>query len=440
MALTLDVRLNGFAEPIGQLSSTDRGAVAFAYGEDYLRQHEVVPLSLSLPLDGSPFGDVATRAFFDNLLQERGTARADIAARYGLDNDDIVGILYHLGRDCTGAVSVLPEGAPPVKVPGDLSRDYRPYEDAEIAAIVRLMHEQQRLPRETRDPSPLAGVQSKIAVTRLPDGRLAEPIVDTGAPTTHILKVPDRRHPRDARIEHRAMLLSADFGLPTAKTEVIEVDGIAALLVERFDRRIDEEGLILRRHQEDFCQALGLPSRLKYERDGTPGRHFGATTVRRVLDGTIDPIDERGRFIEITLFDILIGNVDGHAKNFSLFHLPGNRLLTTPRYDVLPTMLDRQTTDEFAYRLGAATDLRHLTPDDLATFLVDLGLNAKPARRLSNAIMQNTVAFLDGQLEEIEETGSKDFADLVATNIRTLAHNFDFAPPPHAVGRDTFVR
>lgn len=45
-------------------------------------------------------------------------------------------------------------------------------------------------------------------------------------------------------------------------------------------------------------------------------------------------------FVEETFFDLLIGNVDGHAKNFSIFHLPGNRI-QSPRYDVMPTMLGR---------------------------------------------------------------------------------------------------
>lgn len=72
--------------------------------------------SLSLPLVPPAYGDFPTRAYVDNLLQERDTARADVIARYRPANDDILGILGilgHLGKDCAGAVSVLPEGSTP---------------------------------------------------------------------------------------------------------------------------------------------------------------------------------------------------------------------------------------------------------------------------------------------------------------------------------------
>ena len=199
--LTLDVRLDGFTEPVGALARSEHGALAFAYTSAHLARADAVPLSLSLPLTDEPYDDVITRAFFDNLLQERDGALADVMAREGLARDDVAGLLLHLGKDCAGALSVLPVGAPPVKVPGDLATDYTVLSEERLVAIATALRDRRRLPAGTSDPSPLAGVQSKIALTRLPDGRLAEPRPGTGAPTTHILKVPDRGHPRDAAYE-----------------------------------------------------------------------------------------------------------------------------------------------------------------------------------------------------------------------------------------------
>lgn len=435
--MNLDVRLDGFDQPIGHLASDDRGAVSFAYAEMHLQREDALALSLSLPLTSGDFGDVATRAYFDNLLQERDTARADIIAKYGLTNDDIVGILYHLGKDCSGAVSVLPEGAPAAKVPGDLSRDYVAYSNAQLADVVSSLYERRPLPADAQDPSPLAGVQSKIAVTMLPDGRLAEP--RDGAPTTHILKVPQQRHEGDARREHMAMELSRDVGAATATTALIEAAGIPALLIERFDRRITD-GLVTRIHQEDFCQALGLPARLKYERYGREGSRFDAQAIRRVLERTVRPAAERLKFVEATLFDILIGNVDGHAKNFSLFHLPGSRIMTTPRYDVMPTMLDRATTDEFAYRLGHATNLEEADSAALDIFLDDLGFSsAAGRRRILDNVLASTIEALNGRIDMIG-TVDKNFGDLIGTNIRTLCRNLGRPAPYPAEDRDAFVR
>ncbi len=107
-AQALDVRLDGFAEPIGVLARDNNGAVAYAYRPDYVANPDAVALSLSLPLTDEPYGDVAARPFFDNLLQERDAALADIMAREGLARDDIAGLLFHLGKDCAGALSALP--------------------------------------------------------------------------------------------------------------------------------------------------------------------------------------------------------------------------------------------------------------------------------------------------------------------------------------------
>ncbi|MGV3490114.1 MAG: HipA domain-containing protein [Devosia sp.] len=441
MTLSLDVRLDGYDQPIGVLASDDRRNVAFAYRADYLERPDAVALSLSLPLAGEHFDDPLTRAYFDNLLQERDSARKEIVDRHGLHTDDIAGILFHLGKDCAGAVSVLPEGAPPAKVPGDYATDYEPYSGERLAAIVRAFHEREPLPDDVQDPSPLAGVQSKIAVTRLPDGRLAEPRVGSGAPTTHILKVPDFRHRRDAKHENEAMELSRDGGFPTAEVELVVIAEVETLLVTRFDRATDTQGRIVRRHQEDFCQALGLPSRLKYERNGQPGRRYDVAAIAGILDQTVDPLSERRRFVDLTLFDVLIGNVDGHAKNFSLFHGPAGRIETTPRYDVMPTMLDRNTTDEFAYRIGTATRMAEIGWPAIDAFLLELGFaSAAGRRRVTAAAVTDIIEAIDGFIERIDEKGMKNFADLVATNTRTFCARLDIPVPILAAGRDTFVR
>jgi serine/threonine-protein kinase HipA len=435
--MQLDVRLDGFDDPIGTLRSNERGATEFAYAEHYVSRPDALALSVSLPLQPGPFGDFVTRAFFDNLLQERDTARSDIIAKYQLSTDDIVGILFHLGKDCAGAVSVLPEGSPATKVPGHLNTDYRPYAEEELVEIVQALYHRQPLPQELADPSPLAGVQSKIAVAMLPDGRFAEPT--SGAPTTHILKVPQERHERDASREHAAMLLSARAGFGTALTELLEIADTPVLLVERFDRKV-AGGLVTRIHQEDFCQALGLPARHKYQRPERGAKGYNVSAIRGILDQMADPAEERLKFLRITFFDILLGNVDGHAKNFALFHLPGGRLATTPRYDVMPTMLDRRTTNEFAYYLGSATSLDALDLLALDQFLTDLGFaSAAGRKRIVAGALDWAIASLNDQMTELGRT-DKDFGDMVATNIRTLCQNLGRAIPSPAKDRDTFVR
>jgi serine/threonine-protein kinase HipA len=438
--LSLDVRLDGFTEPAGTLFRTEQRALEFAYTSAHLARADALPLSLSLPLTDEPYGDVVTRAFFDNLLQERDGALNDVMAREGLARDDVAGLLLHLGKDCPGALSVLAAGAPAVKVPGDLGTDYRALSNETLTAIATALRDRRRLPIGTTDPSPLAGVQSKLALTRLADGRLAEPIPGTGAPTTHILKVPDRDHPRDAAHEAATLDLSRALGFETSEAAVVEIGEIEVLLVRRFDRALDREGRVVRLHQEDFAQALGLPASLKYERRGTADRRFDVAGIRKILDATVNPIEERDRFIRATLFDLMTGNVDGHAKNFALLHIARDRIRVAPRYDLLPTRLDPNLTDELAFKIGSAGTLVAITRADFDAFLETLGVRSAAARR--RITERHTRSLADGlcaAFGELAGKGMRLFADLIAANLRQLLPVLGVAIPTAAQERDAFV-
>lgn len=438
--LILDVRLDGHADPIGNLVRDQRGAIAFAYSPAYAGRSDAVPLSLSLPLRDEPYADVQARAFFENLLQERDGDLATIMAREGLARDDIAGILFHLGKDCAGALSVLPFGSPPAKVPGDFHRDYDPLSDDRLAEIVQSLHRRRRLPADMRDPSPLAGMQSKIALTRLPSGNLAEPRRGSGAPTTHILKVPDQDSRHDASLETAAMTLSRELGFETADVDLVSIAGIEAILVTRFDRARDADGRIVRVHQEDFAQALGLPPALKYERRGTPGRRFDAKGIRRVLGATADPAAAVETFAGMALFDLMIGNADGHAKNFALLYESGPQPRLAPRYDVLPTRLDGNLTDELAFRIGEASHLDDISAENFDAFLADLGVVRPNARsRKRKELSKELATALIPHLGALERSGLKLFADLIAANLKILLGSLGVKMPAAVASRDAFV-
>ena len=439
--LFLDVRLDGFPQPAGVLVRDANGGLAFAYSLLHLASPSASPLSLSLPISDEPYGDVVTRAFFGNLLQERDASLTEVLNREALSRDDIAGLLLHLGKDCPGALSVLPAGAPPVKVPGDFARDYVVLTDERMLVIAKALHERGRLPTGMQDPSPLAGVQSKVALTLLPDGEFAEPKPGSGAPTTHILKVPDQHHRSDCALEAATLNLSRALGVQTAQARVMDIGGIDVLLITRFDRCIDADGRVVRLHQEDFAQALGLPSSLKYERNGMPGRRFDALAIRRVLDATLDPATERVTFIRATLFDLLTGNVDGHAKNHALLHLGGGSVRLAPRYDLLPTRLDQNFTDQLAFKIGAAETLAAISKADFDAFLKILGIVTPAARRRIGVQLSQEIADgLADTLDEIANRGMKAYADLIAANMRQLLPVLGAQVPLAAQNRDAYVQ
>jgi serine/threonine-protein kinase HipA len=438
--LTLDVRIDGFAEPIGSLTRNENFGLSFKYAGPFLEKQDAIPLSLSLPLRDEAYGDVLTRAFFDNLLQERSEPLEAVMTREALARDDIAGLLLHLGKDCAGAVSVLALDAPPTKIPGNFFNDYDVISFNRLTEIVRSLHLNNIFPDGIQDPSPLAGVQNKFAVTVLPDGQFAFPKRESGAPTTHIIKVPKRSHPNDARQEAAALILSKAVGIETIEAEVLLCDDIEALIVKRFDRGLNEEGLVIRYHQEDFAQALGLPRQLKYERDGTTGRCFNIQAIRSVLDQTIEPGAARTTFVKATIFDLFIGNVDAHAKNHALIYGDRGRTQLSPRYDILPTRLDAQITELFPFQIGEAHDFAKLTIGDLDKFLADLGFGSASGRnRLLKNIITEQAMKLSEFFDDLQKQRLKLFADLIASNIRHLCGLVGVDVPRQAQNRDAFV-
>jgi serine/threonine-protein kinase HipA len=128
-----------------------------------------------------------------------------------------------------------------------------------------------------------------------------------------------------------AQILAA-FGVPTAACEVKRFGSTKALVVTRFDRRLHSSRRYwLRLPQEDFCQATGTPSSLKYESDGGPG----ITEMARLLQASESRDGDLATLLRAQLLFWMLAAIDGHAKNFSIHLLPQGRYLLTPLYDVI---------------------------------------------------------------------------------------------------------
>lgn len=439
--LRLDVRLDGFEDPSGMLTRDENGALTFVYTAQHLSLAGAMPVSLALPLTDEPYQEPKARAFFRNLLQEQDRALEHIRARENIAADDVAGLLLHLGKDCPGALSVVAEGADPVKVPGDFETDYEPISDQKLSEILTSLKERGRLPANTNDPSPLAGVQSKVALTLLPDETFASPKANSGAPTTHILKVQGENRYTAPKLEGATLNLAKACGLTTVEARVKAIGELDVLVVSRFDRFIGEDGKIYRVHQEDFAQALGLPPELKYERNANSrDRRFDLTAIRSVLDATRNPAKARDTFIALTLFDLLTGNVDGHAKNHAILHLGAGHIELAPRYDLNPTGLDDDLTDELAYNIGSARSLAEITAADLAVFLQALGVQSMRAQnRVLKRHLEVISATLARSLEPLTQNGMKNFADLIAQNMRQLLPVAGLDVPEQAANRDAFI-
>jgi serine/threonine-protein kinase HipA len=319
-----------YGSRVASVERERRGRLRLFYTEDALSRYEggVPLLSLSMPLTRDRYPNAITRAFLDGLLPE-GEPRLAIAADLDLPASDVFGLLAALGRDCAGALTVQPWDHPSPALPSTLTAE--PLAPGELGELVaNLRSAPLGVGRKVR--LSLAGVQEKLLLTRMPDGRWGRPI--DGTPSTHILKPEIERFPNTVENEAFCMLIAARLGLPVAEVKTTTIDGRRVLVVQRYDRIVDSNGAVRRVHQEDFCQALGLPPDRKYEQDAGPTLAGIARVLLDVAEGASVEI-----LLRAVVLNIALGNCDAHAKNFSLLHSESGVLRLAPLYDLLATRL-----------------------------------------------------------------------------------------------------
>lgn len=286
-------------------------------------------LSLTLPVSSVQFGSGVVRPFLDGLLPE-GEPRRAIAEDLGLRADDTFGLIRALGRDCAGAIIIQPAGdsGPPPAT----TTTAEPLTDDRLAELIANLRTVP-LGADDRVRISLAGVQEKLLLTRLPDGRWGRPV--DGTPSTHILKPEIRGYPHTVENEVFCMRLARHLGLPVADVETIKVGDRSLIAVTRYDRRVDPDGVVERIHQEDLCQATGNPPANKYQDDGGPSLRDLAAILSATDPGSLPTL------LRAVVLHTLVGNGDAHGKNYSLLHEPSGALRMAPLYDVMSTLYYR---------------------------------------------------------------------------------------------------
>lgn len=362
---------------VGDLVEGANGQILFQYDSTWLGSG--FGISLSVPPSG---GELDAHEFFAGLLPE-GLARQRICRQYRLREDDDLGLLLAIGRDCAGALAVLPGDASPVdEAPVPITHD----------DLVRLIDSHgQLLPASAERPRfSLAGAQHKVAV-RVEGDEMWLPT--WSAPSSHILKFETARWVCFA--EFAANDLARRLGLPvpdvTFHTREGE-PGTPYLKIARYDRVREGSGVLRRVHQEDMTQALGISSLLKYEEYGGPGLGVIATLLRRHSD---DPIADILALCDWQIFNYLAGNSDGHAKNLSLVYGPDELVpRLAPLYDLVcvefMNRLGMRYERKLAFFIGNNNLPEQITRDDWAAHASALGVPAKSllerVREMSTAL------------------------------------------------------
>ncbi len=335
MADLLDVYLN--QDLAGQLEE-NRGKLLFTYQQTWLESERFIPLSVTMGPQREPFPDEIARSFFENLLPE-GEIRAAIAKLKQLSERNTFGLLGEIGGDCAGAISLSPHGE---KL--RLNEGYEELADERLAELLAGMAKRPLLAIDDELRLSLAGAQNKLPLHY--DGKQLS-LPRGSAPSSHILKPGARAFEHMPANEHFCMRLARDFEMPVP-TSIILRKPESLYLVERYDRARAPDGRLTRVHQIDFCQALNLPSRKKYEHEGGPSLALCFEVIKKLSS---QPAKDRLNLISWSIFNYLIGNADAHAKNLSLL-ITREGVALAPFYDLVSTAAYRDLTEKLALKIG----------------------------------------------------------------------------------------
>jgi len=335
-ARALSVWVNGKQAGVWRIPA--RGETEFQYETSWVESEEGRPLSLSLPfgLDTGLIKGRSVECYFDNLLPDTDLIRKRVQDRFHTDSRNAFDLLAAIGRDCVGAVQLLP----PDEQPKDVHAiEAVPLSDTAVEqALIQTVSPSSFTAGVADDDFriSIAGAQEKTAFLRH-DGKWCRPLGAT--PTTHIFKLPlglagGMRADMRSSVEKKwlcARILRA-YGLPIARCDIGRFGSQKVLVVERFDRQLHSSGKYwLRLVQEDFCQATATPSSMKHESDRGPG----LLDIARILQGSINRDDDLTCLLKAQLLFWMLAATDGHAKNFSIRILSQGRFQLTPLYDVL---------------------------------------------------------------------------------------------------------
>jgi serine/threonine-protein kinase HipA len=404
----------------GTLERLPGGRLRFAYDDAYREQRGATPLSLSMPLQVREHPDRVVSPWLWGLLPDNERVLGRWAREHHVSASSPFALLATpIGHDCAGAVRFVdPEAVEDaLQRPGDV----RWLTEEQVAQRLRELREDGTSWHGRRVPGQfsLAGAQAKTALL-LRDGRWGVP---SGAEaTSHILKpAVTGLDDRDLN-EHLCLDAARRAGLTAAKTRVVRFGEESAIVVTRYDRRA-VDGRLVRVHQEDVAQALGVHPADKYQRDGGPSAKDVVELMRRAMPRTVAE-DSAWRFVDALAWNWLVAGTDAHAKNYSLL-LAGDTVRLAPLYDVasyLPYDTSAGRDVKLAMKLGGDYRLRPFH-DPWPKVAAELGLDrASVLERVRDLGRRAPDAFADAaqapDVVALDRRLPYRLTDLVAERVR----------------------
>lgn len=322
-----------------------------------------------------------------------------------------------IGLDCAGAVQFTPDDA---ELPSHRDSGIQWLDGDGLAEVGAQLYQDRTAWGEARRTGrfSLAGAQSKVAL-RFENGRYGEPYGDE--PTNVIVKPSLPGFTHHVVNEHLCLAAARRCGLHAAASRVEHFGGHQVFVTLRFDR-VQRDGRLLRVHQEDFCQALGVAPGGKYQSDGGPTPRAVAERLREVVAPLEAERDVR-RFFEALLFNWLVVGTDAHAKNYGLLLPRRGSPRLAPLYDVGSMAPYEDPLDcKLAMKLGGEYRFKAIWPErNVAKAAREIGIDQDWALSRVRSLAEQLPDAIMGAAAETDlqdHPMAIDLRDGVAAHIR----------------------
>lgn len=330
--------------------------------------------------------------FFQNMLPE-GVFRDHIAQLRGCAKDDHFEILAACGKDLPGAVAVTPSLLDATQIGTMLMRGNESVEATVVQA-------------PTQGAISLSGMQPKLALC-LEKGRYVTR--SRLGPTRIIGKLPKSDRPFLPEAEMLGLTLASAAGVLAASATLQPVELLAKedvegsfelgskfLAVERFDRNAQGERI----HCEDFAQVFAVHPEDKYS-----GASY-AGIARVLFEECADKIESVKELVRMITVNDLLGNPDGHLKNFCVIYPDRKTPVLSPVFDVVPYCAYLQVSgsglslakNSPKTRKGAAV----FTPESLRLFAEAVGIPEKVVSQEVKRVIGKTKQLWPALIESSE--------------------------------------
>jgi serine/threonine-protein kinase HipA len=367
----------------------DKSGPGFTYDSSWIGLRGAFPISTTMPATPDRIGPDIFLPWAANLLPGNEQLRT-LGQLLGMARSDVIGLLSAIGGDTAGALSIGQPGR-------TSSVQWRPVGTPdELESILEDLPNKPFLVGEEGVSMSLAGAQSKLAVAVDEGGHICIPM--NGSPSTHILKPDSPRLRGSVQNEAFCLTLARRMKIPTPNIATGKAGKRTFLLVKRYDRT-DVGGRWRRLHQEDYCQALGIPPSAKYESNQTGIR---GPTLKDMFEVTRRhlPAADIIRLLDMVVVNVLCCNTDAHAKNYSIM-IRGNGVSLAPIYDIMCGEVWGHVTTNFAQKIVGKSRGDDLMGRDWQRFARECGLNPRQVVDRVGTLAKSAIAEAEAAASEV---------------------------------------